>query len=115
MSYDVYIGSENFNYTSNGSAIFYDHMPATEGRRGGLHELNGLTGKAAAAVIRDALRRINRTRLDMWSNPAAGDDAFCNRYDPPNKWGSTVGALLFLSQILAECAAQPRCKVRVSA
>lgn len=113
MSYDIYIGGENFNYTSNGTAIFYDHMPAEEGQRGGLHNLEGLTGRQAALVIRDALDRIHRTRMDLWRDGEVGSRTFCAKYDPPNGWGSTVGAILFLSRVLAECAAKPRSKVRI--
>lgn len=115
MGYDVSVGGENFNYTSNGSAIFYDHMPAEDGQRGGLFLLDGKTGKAAALIIREALYRIHGTSMDLWVSGEVGSRTFCAKYDPPNGWGSTVGAILFLSRILAECAANPRKKVRVSA
>lgn len=108
MSYDVSIGDEWFNYTSNVAKLFYDHIPAQEeGCRGGLHALHGKTGKQAAAILRDGYAAISRS---YGSNPHFG-----SKYDAPNGWGSTLGALIFLGQILAACAAHPRKKVEVCA
>lgn len=112
MSYDVSIGSFDGNYTSNVAALFYEHIPA-ERSRGGLHELHGLTGRQAVEVLRTAFDRIAETRRHAGS--AVGDAVFCARYDAPNGWGSTVGGLVFLAQILAACAAHPRHRVSVCA
>ncbi len=112
MSYDIYIGSENFNYTFNVSGLFYDHIPA-ERSRGGLHELEGLTGRQAAIVLADAFERINRTRHSVWSNGKAGDSKFCAKYDSDNGWGSAIGGLVFLANVMAACHANPRKRVRV--
>lgn len=119
MSYDVSVGDFCGNYTSNVSAIFYDHIPA-DTSRGGLHELDGKTGKQAVAIIGDAWSRIHATKIDLWRKnigPTAvvGEPEFCAKYDPANGWGSTVGALIFLGEVMAACAANPRKKVRVSA
>ena len=114
MSYDVSIGSASLNYTSNGAALFYDHIPATDSR-GGLHELDGKTGKQAVAILAEAWDRINRTRHDLWLADDVGEPAFCAKYDAPNGWGSTVGGLTFLGLIMSACAANPRKLVRVSA
>jgi hypothetical protein len=113
MSYDVHIGSFEGNYTYNVSALFYDHIPA-ERSRGGLNELDGLTGRQAVTVLSEAFSRIHATKLSTWKTEAVGEPEFCAKYDPPSGWGSTVGALIFLAQILAACAENPRCKVRVS-
>ena len=60
MSYDVSIGDAWFNYTSNVSGLFYDHIPpCEEGCRGGLHALNGLTGYQAIPVLQGAFARIS--------------------------------------------------------
>lgn len=114
MSYDVSIGDQSFNYTYNVSALFYDHIPASEGGRGGLHELDGKTGKQAVAILADAFFRINRTKLDLWERDDIGEPAFCAKYDAANGWGSAVGALIFLAQIMAACAANPRKRIRIS-
>lgn len=115
MSYDIYIGAEDFNYTSNVSALFYDHIPASDGGRGGLHELHGKTGRQAAEILGGAFDRIYTTYGKLWNGNAIGEPAFCARYDAKNGWGSTVGALIFLSRVMAACQANPRRKVSVSA
>lgn len=113
MSYDVSIGDQSFNYTYNVSRLFYDHIPA-ERERGGLSEIDGLNGKQAALVLADAFERINRTRRELWSEAEVGEPKFCARYDAPNGWGSTVGGIVFLANIMAACHANPRKKVRIS-
>ena len=114
MSYDIDIGSQCFNYTSNVSKLFYDHIPADRSR-GGLHELHCLTGKQALPVLASAFEAMNRTYLNVWRDGDVGATAFTSKYDAPNGWGSTVGALFFLAQVMAACAANPRCKVKVCA
>lgn len=114
MSYDISIGSFDANYTFNVAALFYDHIPA-ERSRGGLHELDGLTGRQAVDVLQAAFERVNRTYLSDWSSGEVGAATFRARYDAANGWGSTVGGLIFLSRILAACAANPRKRVRVHA
>jgi hypothetical protein len=115
VSYDVYIGRESFNYTSNVAQLFYDHIPATDESRGGLHQLHGKTGKQAGEILSDAFDRIYQTRAKNWSENQIGDPKFCAIYDADNGWGSTVGGLLFLSRIMAACFRNPRNKVGVSA
>lgn len=112
MSYDVGIGSESFNFTSNVSKLFYDHIPDT-GKGGGLHEIRGLTGKQAVAVLHEAFDRIERRRIELWQTNDVGEPHFCARYDVANGWGSAVGGLIFLAQILAACASNPRKRVHV--
>jgi len=111
MSYDLWIADKSFNYTSNVSRLFYDHIPAERTERGGLWELIGLTGKQAIPVLSDAFDRISETVLSCWKDDSVGEPVFCARYDASNGWGSTVGALIFLSQILAACALHPRHKI----
>lgn len=117
MSYDIYIGGgESFNYTSNLGKLFYDHMPADESSdRGGLHTLHGCTGKQAGDKIAAAFKRIDETRRGCWGGDVMGDPEFCAKYDAPNGWGSTVGAILFLSEVMAACYQSPRKRVRLSA
>lgn len=108
MSYDVSIGDDSFNYTYNVSALFHDHID------GGLKSLDGLTGKKSAEVLGEAFDRIHSTLLSVWVRDEVGEPLFCARYDSTNGWGSTVGALIFLAQIMAACHRNPRKKVRVS-
>ena len=114
MSYDVSIGSFDGNYTGNLAPLFYDHIPAIQSR-GGLSELHGLTGRQAAVILAEAFDRIQSTRRSLWSGDAVGEAKFCARYDAPNGWGSAIGGLIFLSQILAACAVHPRHRVTVCA
>ena len=115
MSYDITVGDKDFNYTSNVAALFYDHIPATQESRGGLHELDGKTGKQAGDILADAFDRIYRTKLSLWENDVVGEPRLCARYDAPNGWGSTVGALILLSQVMAACYQNPRKRVSVDA
>ncbi len=105
MSYDVSIGDFSQNYTSNVARLFYDHIPQQRSR-GGLHELHGLTGSQAARVIVQAFERIHSTHLRDYRD-------FCSNYDPENGWGCTVGALIFLANIMGACVENPRKKVSV--
>lgn len=112
MSYDVSVGELNFNYTYNLSKLFYDHIPE-ESAKGGLSEIDGKTGDEVFHILRNALDRIDTTRLRMWDD-FDGDADFCKQYDSSNQWGSTVGAILFLSLIMAACAMNHDEIVRVS-
>lgn len=113
MSYDVYIGDQSFNYTYNVGGLFWDHI-VSETKPGGLYALDGLTGKQALQVLADAFDRIDRTVLHLWEEHQIGEPRFCAKYDAPNGWGSAVGALVFLANIMAACALNPRKKVRIS-
>lgn len=116
MSYDVSIGDRDFNYTSNVSKLFYDHMPADNAsEQGGLHILHGCLGKAAGDKLAAALERIEDTRLQIWDGEAPGEPEFCGRYDAPNGWGSAIGGIMFLSLMMAACYQNPEEKVSVSA
>lgn len=114
MSYDVSIGDRHLNYTSNVAALFYDHIPKNDSA-GGLHELHGKTGKQAADIISGAWARIEIAMMSMWELEDVGETKFCAQYDAPNGWGSTVGGMIFLAQIMSACIANPRKKVSVSA
>lgn len=125
MSYDVAIGSESFNMTSNIGKLFYDHIPGwnlaegeideNENHRGGLHAIHGKTGREAAEILSNALYKIERTRCKYWSHDTVGDPEFCALYDSENGWGSAVGALIFLSQIMAACYRHPKKRVSLCA
>ena len=108
MSYDVDIADECFNYTYNVSALFYDHM------EGGINSLNGLTGRKACERIGQCFAHISDTKNNLWNSKDVGEPKFCAKYDAPNGWGSAVGGLLFLANIMAACDRHPRSIVRVS-
>ena len=115
VSYDVDIGSRSFNYTSNVGKLFYDHIPVDENGESGLRALDGLTGKQAGLVLSAAFDRIQATRHILWRIDDVGETEFRARYDAPNGWGSAIGGLLFIAQIMAACFENPRAKVRVDA
>ena len=50
----------------------------------------------------------------MSGDDDVGEPNFCAAYDASNGWGSAVGGLIFLAEILAACAEFQRKKVRVS-
>ena len=113
MSYDVSIGDKSFNYTYNVSTLFYDHIPAVSST-GGLSEIDGKTGRQACAILQKAFCEINNRRISMGEDDVVGEPNFCAAYDAFNGWGSAVGGLIFLAEILAACAEFQRKKVRVS-
>ncbi|XAI96548.1 hypothetical protein [Microcystis phage Mae-JY35] len=111
MSYDVSIGDVSLNYTFNMARLFYDLIPNYDVEcRGGLFAIDGLTGKEATGVLSAAFENINHDYCAL--NGASG---FREKYDAPNGWGSTDGAMIFLARILAGCALNPRKRVSVSA
>ena len=115
MSYDVYVGDESFNMTSNIGNLFYDHIPETENSRGGLHAIHGKTGAEAAEILSTALEKIDKTRHKYWKNSTVGEPEFCALYDSPNGWGSAVGGIIFFAKIMAACYRNPEGIVELSA
>lgn len=107
MSYDVSIGRESFNYTWNMSQFFRDHIDGDD-NGGGINELMDKTGAEAFIILRSALYAIHHTYLSL------GDGGISERYDAPNGWGTVIGAIIFLSQIMAACAESPDEMVEVS-
>jgi len=108
MSYDITIGKYDFNYTFNVSRLFYDHIPDA-GKGGGLRELNGVKGKEAQKILFEFFRNVEETK-----RRCSSEAEFQNRYDAPNGWGSTIGALILMARILSICALHPRHVVHVS-
>lgn len=107
MSYDVSIGNESFNYTWSMTQFFRDHIEGNE-NGGGLNELMDKTGAEAFIILRGAIDNIHTTYLTL------GKDEICRRYDSSNGWGSVIGAIIFISQVMAACAANSDEKVLVS-
>jgi len=113
MSYDISVGKWSGNYTSNVSALFYDHMPESDNVLGGLNGLHGLKGREAGDRIAEAFERISHTRRKLYVDGAIGEPAFCAKYDAKNGWGSAIGGLVFLAEIMAACYQHPLAKVSV--
>lgn len=113
MSYDVAIGAYDGNYTYNLSKLFHDHIRDADGNTG-LQCLDGMTGKQAGELLGNAWSSIHSKYLSAWKSGDVGAPSFCQIYDAPNGWGSTVGALIFLGELTAACCASPRRRVRVS-
>jgi hypothetical protein len=112
MSYHVSIGSFEGNYTWNSlSPLCYVHLS----EKNGLRSLDGMTGREACDALRSFWDSVHGEKLKHWAIESAGEPEFCKKYDSPNGWGSTVGALIFMGQLTAACAAHPRHKVRVCA
>jgi hypothetical protein len=108
MSYDIYIGDADLNYTYNLSRFFHDHIVTDVGT--GLQAIDGLKGREAALVLSAAFERAQETYL--WGSEPF-DKNMSIKYDPPNQWGSTMGALLFMGRVIAACLRNPRARVRV--
>lgn len=127
MSYDVIINDDiSFNYTSNMSKIFHDHIEG-EGGRTGLQALDGKTGAEAAQMLGDAFTALDRTHDDLasdekvsWKDAAgqkrvetSGDVAMRDKYDAPNGWGTTLSAVIFMGRVMAACTEYPEEIIRV--
>jgi hypothetical protein len=108
MSYDIYIGDAELNYTYNLSRFFHDHIVTDAGT--GLQAIGGLNGREAALVLSAAFERAQKTYL-RGCEPF--DKNMSIKYDPPTQWGSTMGALLFMGRVIAACLRNPRACVRV--
>lgn len=90
MSYDMDIGSEDFNYTYNVSRMWYDCYPEK-----GIREHYGMTGK-------DSLPVLQKLRNHMEDN--AGK---LKEMEPSNFWGSFHGALDFVNSLIAAAIRNP--------
>lgn len=91
MSYDVTVGSQEFNYTYNMGPFFRDF---------GVHpyfDLNGMNPNQALKAITDAFKRF--TELDM--------EVLKEDYDASNGWGDVEGATRFLFEIYLACLTEP--------
>lgn len=111
MSYDIAIAAFDANYTSNVSAVFYDHFPNGSGIMG----LDGMTGSQCAAEFEGFWRSMHSAKMAVWSCGTVGEPHLSEKYDVPNGWGSLIGALILIGQFQAACAQHPRHRVRVSA
>lgn len=114
MSYDVDIADKSFNYTSNVRDLFHDHVVDVNGMTG-VQCLHGRTGSEAVRILADAFERISSSRRKLYVQGAVGEPKFCETYDAENGWGSAIGGILFLGNILAACALHPDEFVYVSA
>lgn len=91
MSYDVYVGGDSYNYTSN-MRRFFDDM--------GAHPISwvGRDRKEVGREIGEALRKIARL---VKSN--GGWSTLKMTYDAKNGWGDVEGATRFLIYIWSAC------------
>ena len=106
MSYDVTIGTEWKNYTSNLAEFFHDHILIEEGGTG-IQALNGLTGRQAYETLVVAFHNIRATtnrRADV--NGTAAWTAML-KYDPKNYWGDFYSATLWLVELMVLCEKYP--------
>jgi hypothetical protein len=88
----------SLNYTSNCAGMWRKAMPETDGLAG----MDGLDASAAAAALRAGIAK-------MEQDP----DAY-RELNPSNGWGDYDSQLEMLRELLSQCEAAPRAKVRVS-
>ena len=105
MSYDVHIGSYDFNYTFNLTPFFQHYIPGVSGE--GLKGLDGLEGQEAEPLLLAALDAILD---DLEVSGAAG---MSERWDSPNGWGTWVGAARLLSKMTRACCDHPTSTIYV--
>jgi hypothetical protein len=85
----------------------------TASGRTGLQALDGMTGKEAFAELCVAFRVARARYTTLWVYHLGGKN-FREKYDAPNGWGSTEGAILFLGLLMAACASSPKKRLAVS-
>ena len=83
MSYDMGIGEESFNYTYNVSGMWYASEPEK-----GIRAIYGLTGEQAIPVLQNMRNYMEQNWEAM------------QKMNPPNGWGSAIGALAFLNDLI---------------
>lgn len=86
MSYDVKVGTQEFNYTANMGKFFSEFLIHPSGMHGG-------TPREVAFRISQALIDISLTNFEDLSRD----------YDNPNGWGTVEGAIQFLLDIYMAC------------
>lgn len=102
----VSIGNANLSYSNEPRGFFVDHLP------GGIERLNSMRGEEALPIIANALFEINKTRTRLWSQERR-DLRFVSMYSYYLDGGTIIGALLFLSLLMGECAMNPDAVIRV--
>lgn len=107
MSYDVWVGREHFSYTYNLSKLFHTHLRGS-GERTGIQALDDLTGREAVDIISRGMNSIEREMLSTWRHEQPGQPEFLAKYDAPNGWVSTIGAVIFLARLMDACRRHPR-------
>lgn len=132
MSWDVKITNGertlSYDYTSNIHAIVSDHLVAApggvdeggegkadQGAQRGLMVLDSMTTEEAAATLYRTFEELSLTRISFFnqSNDTEGDARFVAHYQGATTYGSVVGVLIFLANILAACSQIPNGKVSV--
>jgi hypothetical protein len=112
MGYDISIGNWSGNHTSNSLGdLVWTHLCVEKGMRA----LDGKTGKQASQILQQFWCRVRLEKQKFWRDGVVGAPEMCAKYDSPNGWGSLVGALIFMGELTAACAENPRHKIKVSA
>ena len=91
MSYDMSIGIEDFNYTYNVAGMWYASEPEK-----GIRAIYGLTGEQAVPVLRNMRDYMENHWADMVE------------MEPSNGWGSALGALTFLNELIVASIKNPK-------
>lgn len=107
MSYDVDIGGEDFNHTSNTYQLLCDLMPGHDPKAQGIKSLDGITGAEAAEIIEAGIERLH----DMYADNT--EESLRKKYDAPNGWGTITSSILFLSRLMAACHRHPLERISV--
>lgn len=90
MSYDVTVGTKEFNYTANMGQFFADFLVHPQ-------DMHGEPPYEVAYRISLALGNIARFPLESLSL----------YFDDPHGWGNVVGATRFLFEVYMACITEP--------
>ena len=90
MSYGMYIGDDEFNYTYNVSGMWYAAIPET-----GIRSHYGMTGKEAITPL-----------LKIYGYMVLHRDELLE-FEPDNKWGDFDGAMGFVHNLIRASLRNP--------
>ena len=126
MSYNISVGTKNWNVTYNLGKLFHNNIPSVENDDGsvtdsGLQRLHLKTGAESIEILGKFFENVqaDRNRLTAerhrdFHDETRGEPELCEKYDPKNGWGSLIGGLIFMGEFLAECALHSDSVIEIS-
>ncbi len=119
MSYSISFGPiiveeyKHFNFTSNLAKFFHNFIDIESSKEefnlsddhptSGLQSLNGLSGKQIAQILKESLKIIRSEELADLER----------EYDPANDWGSVLGAIYLIIDLLILSLEHPNSSISV--
>jgi len=112
MSYDIYIGEDDYSYTFNLSQFFHDTVKVIgkDSTATGLQALYGMCAEDAEVVLERAL---DEAELIFLTDDPVKLEELRSHYNPSNGWGSVEVAIILLHKMIRSCRKWPFAFVKV--